>query len=133
MRSDLADHFDVEDLEAPEMLPYAEGVPLYPFTGMVVNGDALTNAHRDESDGSYCLVMWVCDCEGGELVLDELRQVMQLHTGDFTVFWSSEIMHFNMHYKGIRGSLVFHTNKDMRHWVKDHNGLEGNMSMSFSA
>lgn len=99
-----------------------------PFLGLVININVVTAAHRDSKDDSVCLVLAIGDFEGGELVLYEPGLVIPLRNGDFVVFPSSEITHFNLHYKGRRASVVLHTDREMVKWREDRNGWSANYS-----
>ena len=48
---------------------------------------------------------------------------------DAVIFKSSEISHFNLHYKGRRSSLVFHSDKMAAGWVENRNGWDHNIFM----
>jgi len=67
------------------------------------------------------------DCVGGELALLEPGLVLDLQNGDAVLFPSGKISHFNMHYKGMRASLVFHSDSSSRSWIKDRNGWNHNI------
>lgn len=86
----------------------------------------MTAAHRDSMDDGICLVLAVGDFEGGELVLYEPGLVIPLQNGDFTIFSSSSISHFNLHYKGSRASVVLHTDREMVKWYRERNGWSTN-------
>lgn len=55
-------------------------------------------------------------------MLHELGMVLDLKPGDILIFQSSRITHFNLHSKGIRGSIVLHSDKVGRHWAKTMGG-----------
>ena len=97
-----------------------------PFLGLVINLNVVTAAHRDSKDESICLVLAIGDFEGGELVLYEPGLVIPLRNGDFIVFCSCDITHFNLHYKGRRASVVLHTDREMVKWQKGRNGWSTN-------
>ncbi|KAJ7266518.1 hypothetical protein C8J57DRAFT_1229094 [Mycena rebaudengoi] len=52
----------------------------------------------------------------GALILHELGMVMDLHAGDMVLFLSAQLTHFNLHFQGIRASLVFHTDNALKLW-----------------
>jgi hypothetical protein len=74
-------------------------------------------------------VIPLSDCTGGELCLFEPGIVLDLHHGDAVIFASAAISHFNLHYKGYRASLVFHSDKSGLEWHKDRNGWAHNLFM----
>ncbi|KAH9828712.1 uncharacterized protein C8Q71DRAFT_687833, partial [Rhodofomes roseus] len=69
-----------------------------PFLGLVVNMNVTTAAHRDGKDDGICLVLAIGDFEGGELVLYEPGLIVPLWNGDFILFPSCDLTHFNLHY-----------------------------------
>lgn len=103
--------------------------PVYPFGGFVININVTTRIHRDHSDHDIFLVMSISDCLGGELCLFEPGIVLDLCTGDAVIFASASISHFNLHYKGIRASVVLHSDKRGMDWVTDRNGWAHNIFM----
>lgn len=123
LQSILPEGYDILKRYA-DILLNDEQSPVYPFTGYVVNLNVATRCHRDKGDKDWCLVIAVSDCEGGEIVFHELGLVVQLRSGDSVIFKSSDISHFNLHYKGLRASLVFHSDKSFESWVKDRNGWQ---------
>ena len=97
--------------EFVESLPGNDISPASPFAAFVLNLNAATQVHRDWSDDEVCVVLVITDpqCIGGELVLVELKAVIPFKSGDIIIFRSSEISHFNLHFKGYRASLVCHS------------------------
>ena len=112
-----------------EILPCSDVSPVYPFGGFVININVTTRIHRDHGDHDICLVLTISDCTGGELCLFEPGIVLGLRTGDAVVFSSAAISHFNLHYKGIRASIVLHSDKRGMDWVADRNGWAHNVFM----
>ena len=55
--------------------------------------------------------------------------VLGLWNGDAVVFSSCKTMHFNLHYKECRASLVFQSDKRLDDWLKDAHGWDGNISV----
>ncbi|PBK65051.1 hypothetical protein ARMSODRAFT_892364 [Armillaria solidipes] len=94
----------------------------HPLSGFVLNFKACTSAHRDTGDLLICVVIPFGDFEGGELCLFELGLVSKLRAWDAFVFSSVDITHFNLHYSGVRGSLVLHTDREAVGYTKDYNG-----------
>ncbi|KAI0062592.1 hypothetical protein BV25DRAFT_1803811 [Artomyces pyxidatus] len=111
-----------------EVLPGNSRSPVHPFGGFVVNLNVTTRAHRDGKDLSVCFVMPLGKFQGGELVLVEPGLVLRLRSGDFVVFPSKKVTHFNMHYKGKRASLVLQTDNELTVWTKDRNGWTAHIS-----
>ena len=119
---DIYDHLE----GYASLLPVNNQVICAPFLGLVVNLNVATAAHRDSKDDNVCLVLAIGDYEGGELVLYEPGLVIPLRNGDFIVFRSCDVTHFNLHYKGRRASIVLHTDREMVKWHKGRNGWSTN-------
>ncbi|KAJ8077899.1 hypothetical protein PM082_002340 [Marasmius tenuissimus] len=77
----------------------------HPFAGIAVNVNVATIAHLDHMDLYLCLVLTLHACTGGELVLEELGIVINFKPGDFVIFPSTIIMHYNLRYP-LRQSLI---------------------------
>jgi hypothetical protein len=60
-------------------------------------------------------------CEGGQLCLYELGLVFDCDVRDLLVFQSSKQTHFNLHIKGICGSLVLHCDRTGGKWGDNYN------------
>lgn len=67
--------------------------------------------------------------EGGELAIYELGIVFGLRSFDAFFFQSKHLTHFNLHFKGVRGSLVFHSDGSGNKWVHNRNGWADNIYM----
>ena len=93
-----------------------------PFAGLVVNFCVSTDSHRDWSDNLLCVVIPFGSWTEGEIVLYELKLVIKMKSGDVLSFPSCFITHFNMHYSGTRGSLVFHSDNTGENWLHNFNG-----------
>ncbi|KAJ7750866.1 hypothetical protein B0H16DRAFT_1227944, partial [Mycena metata] len=106
------------------ILPHNANCPWAPFGGVVVNLNACSDAHLDPLDlKKRCVVIPLMkNCRGGGLVLHEARLVLDLHSGDVVLFPSGRFTHFNLHYQGIRASLVFHTDSASRQWTEGEGG-----------
>ncbi|THH21608.1 hypothetical protein EUX98_g8337 [Antrodiella citrinella] len=97
--------------EFEEVVAYANSLPhwtapaAYPFSGFVVNLNVMTRSHRDTKDTSICLVLVLGEPEGGDLCLVEPGLTVKLREGDFIVFPSGKITHFNLHYVGVAKSV----------------------------
>ena len=116
----MPDEYD-ELRKYTDMLPLSDPAPAPPFAGLVYNLNVATELHRDPNDDLICVVLVVSDCEGGELILVEPGLVIELKNGDAIVFKSSDVTHLNAHFKGLRASIVFHSDKQGRVWVKSFN------------
>jgi hypothetical protein len=110
-----------------EQLPLADRPTTYPFGGFVLNIQVCTEGHVDEADESLCLVIPFGEYQGGDLVLWEPGLVLDLKQGDFILFPSSKITHFNLHFTGFRGSVVMHSDRELRSWA-DKNGWDQHMA-----
>ena len=105
-----------------DVLPANEFSPVCPFGGFVINLNVATRAHRDTGDLCLCLILVISDCEGGDLCLYEPGVVLELRSGDVILFKSDQLTHFNLHFKGFRSSMVFHTDRAAGAWVSSRNG-----------
>lgn len=110
-----------------DQLPLGARSPAYPFAGFVLNLCSATSGHRDPGDKILCVVAPIGKCKGGELVLYELGLVFDLRPGDIFIFPSCSITHFNLHFEGIRGSIVLHSDKYGDDWVSNCNGWTGHI------
>lgn len=95
---------------------------------MVVNVNLRALIHNDVGDDQEnCAVFVLSDCIAGELCFKELGVVLALGSGDFVIFRSKTISHFNLHFEGIRFSFVFHTDSHYQLWRgKDDGGPSRN-------
>lgn len=66
------------------------------------------------------------ETEGGDLCFYELGLSLGLKSLDAVFFTSKYLTHFNTHFKGIRGSLVFHSDAAADSWVEHFNGWRDN-------
>jgi hypothetical protein len=116
--------------EVATELPGNDRSPVHPFLSLVFNLNPVTKGHRDSADLDICLVLPIGNFLGGQLVLKEAGLVVELWQGDFIVFQSAKVTHFNTHYQGRRASMVLHTDKEMKHWATSHNGWGENITLS---
>jgi hypothetical protein len=107
-----------------KILPLNALCPSFPFSGIVVNFCVSTSGHRDGNDHRLCVVIPFGKWSGGELCLHELGLVIDLKPGDILIFPSCDITHFNLHFRGKRGSLVLHSDRQGKGWVEDFNGWQ---------
>ena len=88
----------------------------------------MTKLHRDWNDLKFCLVLILSeDCEGGDIYFMEPGIRLGLKSGDLVLFRSRELSHFNLHFKGKRASIVFHSDSAGKDWVTDRNGWQESM------
>ena len=73
-------------------------------------------------DKGWCTTITLADCIGGQLALHELGLVFDSAPGDMITFQSCNQTHFNLHMKGIRASLVLHSDREGDKWANDCNG-----------
>ena len=111
-------------------LPLFRNTPADPWSGVVVNANCATCTHCDVSGDNICMVLLVSDCTGGDLVYHELGLVFATHNGNASLFRSVSLTHYNLNFKGTRGSLVFHSDKAGYRWGKDANGWKENIYFS---
>jgi hypothetical protein len=113
-----------------QLLPFNGNAHADPWSGIVVNANCATRAHRDLGDDDYCMVLVASDCTGGDLVFQEIGLVFPARNGDASVFRSVTTRHYNLDYQGIRGSLVFHSDRAGQRWQRDANGWKNNIFFS---
>lgn len=116
----LPDEFEQLEVHC-EFLPLGSPSPVHPFTSMVINLCACTKGHRDHGDKQWCATFTLGDFEGGEICLHESGLVFDSRPGDVLVFQSQDETHFNLHVKGTRGTVVFHSDRTMDGWVDNYN------------
>ncbi|KAG1717812.1 hypothetical protein EDB19DRAFT_1652203, partial [Suillus lakei] len=86
------------------IIPGNHHSPVLPFLLLVFNLNVTTKGHRDGKDKHFCLVLPIGVFVGGELVMMETGLVVEVLQGDFIIFPSANITHFNLHYQGRRAS-----------------------------
>ena len=111
-------------------LPLNQMAPADPWSGVVINANISTTAHRDVGDDDFCMVLVVSDCIGGDLVFHELGLIFASRNGDASLFRSVDLTHYNLDYKGIQGSLVFHRDRAGQRWKENFNGWQNNVHFS---
>lgn len=122
LREHLKDVYD-------EIRVYADVLsftPVHPFSGFVVNFNVVTMAHWDAQDLTACAIIVLGAHEGNELCLHKPGLVFSLQEGDLIVFFSGRITHFNLHFKGLRASLVLHSNRVGKEWAENQMGWAKN-------
>lgn len=121
----LAQYADILPADAPSAA--------YPFTSFVINFNVATTLHRDWKDMIFCVVMALSDDEctsGGDLCFVEPGIRLQLRNGDVVMFLSPKLTHFNMHFKGLRASVVMHSDHAGKNWVTNRNNWEKSIYMN---
>ena len=113
-----------------DILPNNHHSPCHPFSGFVLNINVATKAHRDRKDLEACIVLDIGEHEDGDLVLYEPGLVVPLRNGDAILFFSNKITHFNLIFKGIRASIVLHSDMSGKEWAADRNSWEDNNYMT---
>lgn len=107
-------------------LPGGQPSPIFPFSGIVINLNVQTTIHTDSEDVLMCLVLPIGEFEGGDLCFKDLGLRVELRHGDWIVFDSKKLLHFNMPYVGKRASFVMHSDGAGEFWVKNRNGWKNN-------
>ncbi|KAJ3963517.1 hypothetical protein EV361DRAFT_874803, partial [Lentinula raphanica] len=96
-----------EDVEAMvDIMPLHDFTPVRPFTGLVININSVTAAHKDRGDLGGCLVISLGSYEGGEMCLFQPRLAVETRNGDIVSFKSQDYIHFNLHYQVLSTSLL---------------------------
>ena len=67
------------------------------------------------------------DFDEGELVLFEAGLVVDMKEGIVVGFPSFDLTHFNLHFRGFRGSIVLQSDKNGDSWIEDRNGWASHM------
>jgi hypothetical protein len=119
----MGKEFDTISMHA-NALPGGQNSPAYPFCSFVINILVASTGHRDPCDDVMCLVIPIGTFTGGELCFYEPGLILDVDPGDVVIFPSSHITHFNLHFKGIRHSLVCQTDINMKTWGEKKNGWE---------
>jgi hypothetical protein len=115
---------------AVSRIPGNEFLPAHPFAGFTLNINVSTYIHRDWKDLKLCLIIVISDpdCEGGDLCFFEPGIVFELLNGDMIIFESKKYSHFNLHFKGYRSSVVFHSDSAFTLWTSQANGWKDNVN-----
>ena len=118
MKSHLPEEWERVECIA-SIVPDALGLPGYPFTGLVLNIQAITEAHEDPMDGSLCMVIPFGPAKDhstkpwndGQLCFGELGIVWELTNYQPILFDLQNITHFNLKGDGYRCSMVLSIDK----------------------
>jgi hypothetical protein len=111
-----------------DILPLNDKPATHPFPGCAINLQVTTEGHLDSCNETICAIIPFGDFVDGDLVLLESGLMVNLQEGDLFMFPSWRLTHFNMFFKGVRGSIVMHSDKDASRWAKDRNGWTGHMA-----
>lgn len=128
----MAEHFPVESGQFQlycDVLPFAEASPAYPNGGFVINIRCCTLGHRDHVDLEWCVSINLGDYEGGEMCLHEAGLVLESRPGDVSIFRSRRQTHFNLHYTGVRISVILHTDLHATQMIEGSNGWGGSLAV----
>lgn len=105
-----------------DIFPLQDTSAMKPFTSVVINLNGITVAHKDEGDEGGCIIIVLGSFVGGELALYEPRVVLNVQHGGVVTFRSRDYTHFNLHYDGIRASVVIHSDRTGEAFRKNGNG-----------
>ncbi|TDL13178.1 hypothetical protein BD410DRAFT_735642 [Rickenella mellea] len=105
-----------------KILPLGGNILSPPFTGMVVNIGVATDAHRDDGDEEYCVVCPFGRHRKGEIVIYELKLVIEVQIFFIFAFLSRNLTHFNLEFEGNRGSVVLQSDRTIKGFAEDRNG-----------
>jgi hypothetical protein len=83
----------------------------------------------DGSDKAICVVIPFGEFEDGQIVLWELGIVVEMLEGIVLGFPSFDVTHLNLHFRGVRGSIVLQEDKEVDSWIKDRNGWASHMAV----
>ena len=90
---------------------------LFTLLGDLSSTSTLPLGFTETGDICLCSILVISDCEGGDLCLYKPGVVLELRSGDVILFKSDQLTHFNLHFKGFRSSMVFHTDRAAGAWV----------------
>lgn len=110
------------------ILPLFEPSPMSPFGGFVLNISACTPAHKDKWDKDICVLIFFGEWTGGQICLYEAGLVLEVEDGDVLIFPSGRITHFNLHYSGVRMSVVLHSDSAGDSWTENLNGWKDHVA-----
>ncbi|KAF8189165.1 hypothetical protein K438DRAFT_1593487, partial [Mycena galopus ATCC 62051] len=104
-----------------DVLPLNTSSPSYPFGGFMFNLRVATDAHKDALDNEECEIIFAGE---SSICLYELGLKLKCRMGHILIFPSCYITHFNSHFKGLRATLVLHTDREGNQWEKDAGGWD---------
>lgn len=115
---------DYESLAAySDSLPHNSASPCHPYGGFVINVNVCAEGHLDAKDmNELCCIMPFGNFSGGTLGLHQPGIAVRSSSGMTLKTSSARTVHFNAQYRGIRGSIVFHTDREGRTWMENRNG-----------
>jgi hypothetical protein len=114
---------EYEEIKAfVDVLPLNHYPKTYPFASFVLNVQGSAVAHKDAGDKIWCVTIPFGQFSGGSLVLHEPGIVIERGIGDVMIFPSSNLTHFNLDFKGVRGSMILFSDRHGDDWVRFRNG-----------
>ena len=117
-----------------DRLPNKIKAPAYPHSGYVLNVNVRTDIHRDEKDIASCIVHPFGTFVGGDFIMVEAGLVIRVVGSASILTDSKNITHLNADYKGIRLSLVLHSDEEGARFVdEDSYGWRNHRDSSFSS
>ena len=111
-----------------DVQPMDRNIPTSPFSGFFLNLCVATDGHTDPNDHGPCAIFTVGPYKGGQLVLDDIGLVIDLQPGQVLFFPSRFVTHYNLHFHGLRASVVMSFDKDGLKWVKTENGWTAHLA-----
>ncbi|KAG2351587.1 hypothetical protein BDR07DRAFT_1318432 [Suillus spraguei] len=104
-----------------------------PFTGLVLNIQCTTTGHLDADDDLVCCVIPFDKFINRPFVQYKTGLVFDIVPGDFFIFRSLKITHFNLHFSSFQGSLVLHSDGLTNSWVDNRNRWKNHMTTTFDS
>ncbi|THU91033.1 hypothetical protein K435DRAFT_675017, partial [Dendrothele bispora CBS 962.96] len=112
-----------------DIFPLQDSNPVHPFSSFVLNINVMTEVHRDKGDKNGCIVLVLGQHQGGDICFQEAKLVVETAHGDMVTFCSDEVTHFLLPYKGVRASVVIHSDKISSEYQKNGCGWDSNNYM----
>lgn len=114
-----------------KVLPGTKVSAVDPWLSWVVNVNVVTRLHEDGKDLGWCFDLVITDKNfvGGDLCFVQPGLAIPLLNGDFCIFPSKDITHFNLDYVGEHCSMVFATCSGFASWEEDQHGWYGHKYM----
>ncbi|THU98875.1 hypothetical protein K435DRAFT_660033, partial [Dendrothele bispora CBS 962.96] len=109
-----------------DIFPLQDSNPVRPFSSFVLNINVMTDVHRDRGDKNACIVIVLGQHSGGEICFQEAKVVVETVHGDSVTFCSDRVTHFNLPYKGVRASVVIHSDKRASEYQRNGFGWDAN-------
>ncbi|THU79093.1 hypothetical protein K435DRAFT_698673, partial [Dendrothele bispora CBS 962.96] len=116
-----------EEIETEvDIFPLNDTNPIRPFSSFVINLNVKTQPHRDVGDKNGCIVLVLGDHSGGGICFHEAKLVVETSHCDCVTFCSNRLTHYNLSYKGVRASIVIHSDKTATEYQKNGFGWDLN-------